>query len=419
MFMQRIRYVLCCLLFGFGALQGYSPQAQAQSSLLDSLIAANSMMLRFEDGTLQGPGAEFILARAAESQFVALGEEHNTRDIPEFTTALFRVLQKRHGFRFLALEQDPVTMRWLSGRPLRGRREFLVVISRRYPHAFTFVSDEELAMLAQIGAISRTPARPVWGCDQAFGATHILDRLQVITRSPSAREFVRRVRDRAQEREGTRDLGKFHYMSNEPKSDLFAQLREAVRPKPGSETEMLVQSLIVSDRIYRNYREEAYYENAREREHYMKTRFLDEYRNAWAVEKTVPKVILKFGHWHLYRGLSPNNQQTLGNFVSEFATANDSRSFHLAIFPNNTPGGYGDLGKWRDPAPRLLARNLKTTEWIVVDLRPLRAQYHSLAKEMTPDVRDSFRRWIFGYDAALFMGGMERATYDFNPGVEY
>lgn len=151
----------------------------------------------------------------------------------------------------------------------------------------------------------------------------------------------------------------------------------------------------------------------------MKHRFLDEYRRARAIERTSPKVLLKFGHWHLYRGLSPNNQQTLGNFVSEFATANDSRSFHLAIFPNNASGGYGDLANWRDPVPKLLARSLKTTEWTVVDLRPLRAEYNRLAKEMAPDLKDSFRRWIFGYDAALFIGEMHRGTYHSSPGVEY
>jgi hypothetical protein len=414
--LPRVSYVLAWLLCALCTLQVYS---QTQSPSLDNLVAANSQSLVFKNRVLQGAGAEFILAQAAESQFVIFGEEHNTRDIPEFTTALFRILQDRHGFHFLALEQDPVTMRWVSETPVRGRPLSVVSISQRYPHAFTFVSDEELSMIAELGAVSKTAARPIWGCDQAFGATHILDRLHVITRLAAAREFISRLRNTSQQKERTRDLSKYHYMSNEPKSDLFAQLRAVVRPRPGSEAEMLVEGLIVSDRIYRNYRETAYYENAREREHYMKTRFIDEYRRAQAIENRSPKVILKFGHWHLFRGLGPNNQPTLGNFVSEFATANRSRSFHLAIFPNNATGDYGDLAKWRDSVPKLLARNLKTTEWTVVDLRPLRAHYGRLGKDMRPEVKDSFRRWIFGYDAALFIGGMQRGTYKLNPGVEY
>jgi hypothetical protein len=310
-------------------------------------------------------------------------------------------------------------MRWLSESPVRGHRNAIVSFSRRFPHAFTFISDEELTMLAEVGGISKTSTRPIWGCDQAFGASHVLERLRPLVRSKAAREFIDRLRVTAEEKEHTRALDKYHYMAYEPKRDLFAQLRQLVQPKPGSTAELAIESLIVSDRIYRNYREGARYENARERELYMKTRFLDEYRRAQAGKRKAPKAILKFGHWHLFRGLGPGNQPTLGNFISEFAIANNSHSFHLAIFPHNAPGGYGDLATWRDPVPKMLAGNFKTTEWTVVDLRPLRAQYSVFVKDMSPDVRDSFRRWIFGYDAALFMGGMKRGTYAFNPSIKY
>ena len=417
--MLLFRYTLSCLLCALCAIQVYSQQGQAQSSRLDSLVAANSRVLQMKNGMLQGPGAEFLLAEAAQAQFVALGEEHNTTEIPELTTVLFRALEDRYRFRFLAIEQDPITMRWTAEPPVRGRRDQVVAIAQRYPYAFTFVSDQELTMLAQIGATSRTSARPIWGCDQAFGGTHILDRLRAITFSPAAREFIRTLRDAAWEKERKRDLDKHHYMGKEPKTDLLAKLREVVRPKSGSEAEMLVLSLIISDRIYSNHREGNYYENAYEREQYMKRRFLDEYRQAHTIERRPPKVLLKFGLWHLYRGFTPNHQQSLGNFVSELATANNSGSFHLAIFPNNAPGGYGDLGKWSDQAPKLLGRSLKATEWTLVDLRPLRAEYGRLAKEVSPDFKDGFRRLIFGYDAALFIGGMHSGTYHSNPGVEY
>jgi len=413
----RARWVHLLGLCVVGTLYAHPLGHQAQSSI-DSLVAANSRVLELKNGTPQGPAAEFLLTEAAGTQFVSVGEEHNTADIPELMTALFRILHDRYGFRFVALEQDPVSSRWVSRPPVRGKRDAVVDIARRYPHAFTFMADQELTMLAEIGAISRTAANPVWGCDQAFGATHILDRLLAITPSPASRDIVRRLRDMAEDKERIRDLSKYQYMGNEPKSELFAQLRSAAQAT-GSEADMLVQSLITSDRIYRNYREGAYYENGREREDYMKRRFLDEYRRALAVEKMPPKVLLKFGHWHLFRGLGPNNLPTLGNFVSEFAIANDSRSFHLAIFPNNAPGGYGDLARSRDPAPKLLAATLKTVEWTVVDLRPFRGEFSRLSKELAPDVRESLRRLIFGYDAALFAGGLRRGSYQFNPGVEY
>src|SRR5687768_10202843 len=100
--MPRVRYTLACLLYTLCALQVSSQTPQPQSSSLDNLVAANSRLLQLKNGALEGPGADFILAEAAEAQFVALGEEHNTTEIPELTTALFRTLQDRYGFRFLA-----------------------------------------------------------------------------------------------------------------------------------------------------------------------------------------------------------------------------------------------------------------------------------------------------------------------------
>lgn len=168
--------------------------------------------------------------------------------------ALFRMLQGRYGFQFLALEQDQISCQLVSRRPVRGNRDSVASLARRYPHAFTFMSDQELSMLADVGTVSHATANPVWGCDQAFGATHILDRLMAITRSHATRELIRRLRDTAKEKERKRDLDKYHYMGNEPKSELFAQLRQSVRPKLASDADMLIQSLIVSDRMLRALR---------------------------------------------------------------------------------------------------------------------------------------------------------------------
>ena len=86
-------------------------QLHAQETLLDSLVKQFSYPVVFTEGRLSGPGADFILKKTKNAQFVNLGEEHNAKDIPVFTTALFTLLQKQYGFEFLALEQDPLTGR--------------------------------------------------------------------------------------------------------------------------------------------------------------------------------------------------------------------------------------------------------------------------------------------------------------------
>ena len=386
--------------------------------LLESVVKANSMVLHLENGSLKGAGAAFLLDEAARSQFVALGEEHNTTEIPELTTALFRALQG-NGFEYVADEQDPVTLRMASAKPARGNRDSLVAFARKYPSAFTFVSDQELTMLADLGAASRGRGNALWGCDQAFGVTHILDRLIPLLQKPEARTLAMALRDKARDKEGVRNLEKFHYMSEVPKSDELAGLERVAAASAGSEAAFLIQALVVSDRVYRNYREKNYYDNGYEREEYMKQRFLEEYRRAQTADGRAPKVILKFGHWHLFRGQGPSNLQTLGNFVSEFAIANGSRSFHVAIYPFGDSGGYGDIKSWKPSTAFLLAAGSSASQWTIVDVRPLRAVYRQVTEKMSAEERDSFRRTVFGFDAVLYVGHMRPATYLRNPGVAF
>src|SRR5262249_19703143 len=148
-----------------------------------------------------------------------------------------------------------------SRPPARGNLDSLAAIARRYPHAFTFVSDEELAMVAAVGAASRAPARaaPIWGCDQAFGATHVLDRLLEIAPA-RATMAIRALRDSVALKERTRNLEQYHYMSMEPKGDALERLARAVHPTKGSEAEFLIQSLSFSAQVYRDHREGRRYE---------------------------------------------------------------------------------------------------------------------------------------------------------------
>ena len=94
-----------------------------------------------------------------------LGEEHNVVEIPELTAALLHDLQGTAGYHYLALEQDPATMNVASRGPMHGHLDSLAAFARRYPHAFTFVSDQELAMIASAGAESHGGGDPVWGLE--------------------------------------------------------------------------------------------------------------------------------------------------------------------------------------------------------------------------------------------------------------
>jgi len=397
-----------------------APIRPSQKSVLDSLIVAHSHFIGIDRDSLIGPGAKLILDAAVAAQFVALGEQHNTREIPEITRILFLTLRHRGGYRYLAIEQDPVTMGRISKPPVRGNLDSIVAISRRYPHAFTFVGDDELRMLAAVGRMSSATTDPIWGCEQAFGLAHILDRLVAIDSTARRIAGFAPMRDTAFARERVRDLARYAHMG-QPHQEGLQRLWDAMRLDPSSEAAFLLQSAIISNRIYRNHPVKRYDANF-EREEYMKSRFMTEYRRAMSSGETMPRVLLKHGHWHLFRGLGPGGLQTLGNFVSELAVANGQSSVHVAFYPNNAPGGYGDLSAGSDPLLRRVAKVIGRERSTIVDLRPLRPHFahHGNALEEIPvEEREALRRWIFGFDYAWFVVGMRQTSYDFNPGVKY
>lgn len=127
-----------------------------------------------------------------------------------------------------------------------------------------------------------------------------------------------------------------HYISDEAKMTDYIKLKEVLKPKKNSRIDFLVQSLITSINIYDLYLQKKGYINALVREEYMKTRFVEEYNNAYKKDKVLPKVILKFGHWHLFKGFSPNTILTTGNFVNDFAKSNGMDAFSLSIWLNGS-----------------------------------------------------------------------------------
>lgn len=65
---------------------------------------------------------------------------------------------------------------------------------------------------------------------------------------------------------------------------------------------------------------------------------------------------------------------------------------------------------------RLIARNLPEDRWTIVDLRPLRASFARISATLRPDQQLQFRRLVFGFDAASYIGGMHPGDVRAQPG---
>jgi hypothetical protein len=134
-------------------------------------------------------------------------------------------------------------------------------------------------------------------------------------------------------------------------------------------------------------------------------------------------VLLKFGQYHLYRGLSPTHVPSLGNFVSDFARSKESGFLSIYIVPIGTAdasGGTGYLpfaGDERSKFLKPFAPLAGSSGWTLLDLRPFREgpYYRALrdaAPDLTDDQRQELRRLIYGYDALLLIGDSSPATHE-------
>lgn len=380
----------------------------AQPAAVDSLLRANAYPISYQDGRLSGAALRILSDMADSAQFFALGEEHNTRAIPHFTTALFNLLRETEGFQYLALEEGPYLGRLLSAAARRGGRDSVLALGRRFPNAFHMYTEDELEMIGDIGRASNDRIAPVWGLNQEFGVVPVYTRLSDLAPNAHARATVQQLLTDALRYEGERFQENLHYLPAVARLEHFVRLREMFAPKPGSEIEELIAQTQLSYRIYAPYAAKpappsrVFYESGLAREKNMKRLFAARYKEAERRTAAMPKVLVKSGHLHLYRGLSERTEYySLGNFLSELAIFNGLGSVHIYAIVERPHVREGWL------APFVTAASVGVD--ILFDLRSLQPL---VARNRVADISPQMRRLILGYDAVLLLRDGAQGSLD-------
>jgi len=412
----RTPLILATLLFAI--------TANADDTKIKELLSANTHPITLGDHGLAESGADLILRLAENTQFVALGEEHNNLHIPAITTALFADLHEQYDFRYFMTEQDPVMMELMSRPPARGTLQEINDLARRYPMGVTFNSDEELRMLADIGGISNTEFDVIWGCDQAAGVTHTLDQLALGLDDEKLLAVVEEKRAVAASKEKDRNFETGHFILAAGPS-WFTEL-DIIDPQPGSREAWLLDVLIKGNAVFGFYNRgeqgliPGYYENNRFREEHLKDLCLDKYRQAEKMEDN-PKALMKFGSWHLYEGLSPTRIHTIGDFFSNVARFNglDFLSINFVSLPEDPEASMKDIAyAWP------FISHLDPEAFAVIDLRPFR-HYRNRAmleeaagQDWLMAYQEDFIRLVYGYDLLFFVGRTQSANFEVVPAVD-
>ena len=400
---------------------------QVSDSVLDSLIQIHSYELTIDNnGNLGGEGYQFIIKRTQKAQFVNLGEQHQNKEIPIIATSIFKYLNETKGFNYVALEQDPLIARLSSQAPYKGSRKEIYELAKKYLHGFTFYSDQDLNLIADVGSLSQGKGNVIWGADPTIGMSHYLDQLLPLKPSKEAKKLLLGLKNKANlyENKRARNLETFMSKRNtDINKKTLNKLKDLYRPKENSYSDFLINNLIVGNRVKWNYHFGNHYIHSYEREEFMKSRFMQEYKNAYELDNKMPKVMTKFGVYHAYSGMSENNVLTFGNFLNEFAKSNGMDSFTLAMYVNSDENGYSRLEEW---APFMVPfiTSVTTEKLIIIDVLPLREYYmkgllsNDLKKlDLSNRAIQNFKRHLFGLDAILLIGNGNIAT-SFETGIK-
>ncbi len=403
---HKLPHILCVFLSVVLVAFLNPAQEKNKERTLDSLLRENSHILEVANGQLSGEGFDLLMKAAAEAQFVAIAEEHNRLQIPQITTMLFSALHKKYGFNYLALEQGTVVCKMFASKPLVGNLNAIAEFARKYTNAPTFITDQELQMIGEAGRISDAKTDRIWGLDQEFGALHILDQLKELAPNDKVRLFVEKLIEKALPYERNRFASEKLFIAEVAQPEDFAGLPDLFKPETGSKVDFLIQNLLFSSQVYnKNVRarngELTGYDSNLEREEHLKARFMIEYKAAQKSGDLLPKVVLKLGHWHVYRGIYRGNVFTFGNFLSEFAISNGKKAFILST------ALVGDPDEWRNTkGPWVDVVN--PDKWTIIDFRPLRKYAHAKRIE---DLSEGIKSLLFRVDALLIIGNAKPGTY--------
>jgi hypothetical protein len=389
------------------------PQSQQPDRLAAKLLQ-NRYALSVRSGQLSGAGAEVLQSAIAQSRFVLLGEEHGGAQTPEFWAAVCAAAGPA-GFHAMAVEEGPLVSAELEGWARRpdGLAQ-LAAFAKKFPESINIHrAREEFGMLQQCARAGQGDFH-LWGLNQEmYGAAGlILSRVLASGVGSEARPAIQQLLKKNDDAyQKALQSGSIFDLFMIAADDQELARDAALLQKNGTrEAQSLFASLVESHEINRT--SPAEYGNARRRERLMKRLFAANYARAASSAAAPPKVLLKFGAYHGYRGLNPVHGSGIGNYVAEFAEAQGAQSLHIRLMPVKgsqpiyprvgQPAQLRPFNHEDEPGSRYLQPlfgNLLRTDWTMFDLRPLRQGVNAPGGAMPPDLATL----VFGYDIVVIV----------------
>jgi hypothetical protein len=385
----------------------------AQQTAFTEELNKNRFDLTVKDGHLTGSGLPLLEAAIKDAQFVMVGEDHGIAQIPAVYAGLCDIAGPQ-GFHTMAIETGPLVAakleQWI--REPNGQAE-LAAFERQYPASIAFYDwSQEFDLLVRCAGKATGGQFRLWGLDQELmgSAGFLLNKILEQHPGPEATQEVKRLLqenlDAQAKAMNSGNPGEL-FMMSAPEDDL-SRLGTLLKKEGNSTALALFAALVESRQIYQKNMTGDYAGSNRQRALLMKHTFLGDYQQTAKTDARPPKVLFKFGGWHMFKGFNPLHNNDLGNFVTELADGQSMQSVHILIVGvKGSQLRFAGVGKPPQPSPLNLAED-KDSDFLYLkpmfsnmlaegntlfDLRGMRKNL----KAMGP-IDPEMERMIYGYD---------------------
>lgn len=407
-----MRKSIIAFLIAFGSVISLPAQTAPPADFAGRLTA-NRFQLAIENGHLSGTGLAVLKSALDDAQFVLVGEDHGIAQIPAFYAGLCDILGPA-GFHTMAIETGPLAAAQLETwvRQDDGKKQ-LVAFEKQYPETIAFYNwSEEYDLLSRCAGTASGGPFHLWGLDQELmGAPGlILTRILDQHPGPEATKEAQRLlqKNNAAHAAAVKSGNPGDMFMFAASDDELHHFRDLLHREGNASAQSLLDALIESREIYQKNMNGSGADSNRQRALLMKRNFVADYRNSTQLDAKPPKVMFKFGAWHMFKGINPLHNNDMGNFVTELADGHGVKSVHIMIVAvKGTQLRFAGIGRPFQAAPLNLADD-KDSDFLYLkpmfaatqpsgmtlfDLRPFRKNFSALGP-----IDKEMERLIFGYD---------------------
>jgi thiol-disulfide isomerase/thioredoxin len=392
--MKSFRFLLALII-----LNSISFISTAQDSVVSALAKKNMFTFSFDKKSFKGNGWDTVLTKIQKSDFVLIGEDHFTNEIPLFASAVTDKVKFDNFFS----EIDPYAAKIIESKIKSLSAPQLHKYHNEFGNVLSFYAFEhEFDLFKQL--VKKGTA--VYGTDQILMNADrlICSDLKNKTKVVKAKKIYETIE--------VQSKAYFDFFLKDPSRPMYLmtnefenQIAELLLLDLSKEEREKIAHMQLSAKIYKE-------QNHHLRIQLMKKNLMNEYGN-WENKKN----LFKFGANHMAKGESLLKIYDLGNVVNNIADSKYKNSLHIMIvgksgtqaspfkgFPEQTIDENSDNLKALKP----LFNAVTTDQWHCLDMLPLRNALEE-GKLMIHDIELS--RIIKGFDYVIIIPKVSAAKF--------